>query len=168
MNLPKRKPTRLKNFDYSQNGYYFITICTHNRKNLFSNIVGAIHESPEIELNQNGKMVDNYIRQLNDRFGLIVDKYVIMPNHIHLIIAINERSIRESTLRKRSIISNAIGYLKMNVSRNIHKNGYSSQIWQRSFHDHIIRNENDYLKIWEYIQNNPAKWREDCFYNSGD
>ena len=68
------------------------------------------------------------------------------------------------TLRKRSIISNAVGYLNMNASREIHKNGYMGDIWQRSFHDHIIRGEQDYLKIWNYIDINPQKWNEDCFY----
>ncbi len=165
MDLPKRKPTRLKDYDYNSNGAYFITICTHNRKNIFSDVVGAIHESPEIKLNSNGGLVDNYINQLNVRFALNVDKYVIMPNHIHLIVVVNERSIRESTLHKRSIVSNAIGYLKMNVSRDMHKNGYLGNIWQRSFHDHIIRDEKDYLKIWNYIDTNPAKWEEDCFYS---
>ncbi len=166
MNLPKRKPTRLKNYDYSSEGAYFITICTHNRKNLFSNIVGAIHESPESKLNSNGEIADFYIQKLNDRFELIIDKYIIMPNHIHLIAVIekNERSIRESTLQKRALISKAMGYLKMNVSRDIHKNGYIQNIWQRSFHDHIIRDEKDYLKIWNYIDTNPQKWNEDCFY----
>ena len=164
MYLPKRKPTRLKNYDYSSDGYYFITICSHNRKNLFSNIVGAIHESPENQLNKNGKIINCYIKQLASRFGLTVDKYVIMPNHIHLIIAIDERAIRESPLQKRSFISKAIGYLKMNVSRDIHKNGYLYTVWQRSFHDHIIRGESDYLKIWNYIDTNPQKWKEDCFY----
>ena len=162
--LPKRKPTRLKQFDYSQNGYYFITICTHNRKNLFCNIVGAIHESPEIKLNLNGKIVDKYINKLKIRFGLDIDKYVIMPNHIHLIIVIGERAIRESPLQKRSLISKAVGFLKMNVSRDIHNTGYLKPVWQRSFHDHIIRKEKDYLKIWNYIDTNPQKWREDCFY----
>ena len=162
--MPIRKPTRLKEFDYSQNGYYFITICTHNRKNLFSNIVGAIHESPEIKLNANGEIVDNYIKQLNVRFGFKIDKYAIMPNHIHMIIVISERAIRESPLQKRSLISKAVGYLKMNASRDIHKTGYLQPIWQRSFHDHIIRGEKDYLKIWNYIDTNPQKWREDCFY----
>ena len=103
MTFQNRKPTRLKNYNYSQNGYYFITICTHNKKCIFSNIVG-------------------------------------------------------------SIISNAMGYLKMNSSRDIHKNGYTLDVWQRSFHDHIIRGENDYLKIWNYIDTNPQKWKEDCFY----
>ena len=78
-----------------------------------------------------------------------------MPNHIHIIIAIDQRSIRESTLQKRSTVSKAIGYLKMNASRDIHKNGYAEKIWQRSFHDHIIRGEKDYFKIWDYIDANP-------------
>ena len=164
MKLPKRKPTRLKNYDYSREGAYFITICSHNRKMLFSNIVGAIHELPENKLNSNGTIIDYYINNLENRFGIIVDKYVIMPNHIHMILLIDERSIRESTLQKRSIVSKAMGYLKMNASRDIHKNGYDGKIWQRSFHDHIIREERDYLKIWSYIEANPIKWREDCFY----
>ena len=117
--LPKRKSARLKNYDYSSEGAYFITICTHNRKEIFSSIA-----------------------------------------------IIDERSIRESTLQKRSIISNAVGYLKMNVSRDLHKNGYIGDIWQRSFHDHIIRGEEDYLKIWNYIDTNSQKWENDCFYNA--
>lgn len=166
MNLPKRKSTRLADYDYSSEGAYFITICTHNRKNLFSNIVGAIHESPENKLNSNGEIVDFYIQKLNNRFELKVEKYIIMPNHIHLIVIIekSERSIRESTLQKRALISKAMGYLKMNVSRDIHKNGYAKNIWQRSFNDHIIRDQHDYLKIWNYIDTNPQKWNNDCFY----
>ncbi|MDD6478306.1 MAG: hypothetical protein PUF48_00610, partial [Oscillospiraceae bacterium] len=77
MELLKRKSTRLKNYDYSSEGAYFITICSHNRKRLFSDIVGAIHESPESKLNSNGIIVDDYIKKLNVRFGLNVDKYVI-------------------------------------------------------------------------------------------
>ncbi len=166
MDLPKRKSTRLKDYDYSSERAYFITICTHNHKNLFSNIVGAIHESPEINLNLNGKIVDFYINKLKTRFELTIDKYIVMPNHIHLIVVIekSERSIRESTLQKRALISKSMGYLKMNASRDIHKKGYLDKIWQRSFHDHIIRDHNDYLKIWNYIDTNPQKWGEDCFY----
>ena len=93
--LPKRKPTRLKNYDYNSEGAYFITICTHNRKNLFGNIVGAIHESSEMNLNSNGIIVDDYICKLDSRFELKIDKYVIMPNHIHLVVVIEKRAIRE-------------------------------------------------------------------------
>ncbi len=163
MELPKRKPTRLKNYDYNSEGAYFITICAHNRKRLFCSAVGSIHESTEIKLNRNGLIVDEYIKKLETRFDLKINKYVVMPNHIHLLIVV-ERSIRESTLQKRALISKAIGYLKMNASRDIHKNGYSDEIFQRSFHDHIIRDERDYLKIWNYIDTNPQKWKEDCFY----
>ena len=164
MNLPNRKSTRLKGYDYSSEGAYFVTVCTHNRNNIFSDtIVGAIHESPEMLLNSNGLIVEKYINKLNERFDLKVDKYVIMPNHIHLIL-INERAIRESPLQTRSLISKAIGYLKMNVSRDIHIKGNEDTVWQRSFHDHIIRGRNDYLEIWNYIDTNPQKWVQDCYY----
>ncbi|MBQ8868258.1 MAG: transposase [Oscillospiraceae bacterium] len=166
MDLPKRKPTRLKDYDYSSEGAYFITICAHNKQCIFSSVVGAIHESPESVLNENGKVVDDIIKKLNDRFDIIIDKYVIMPNHIHLIVVIDEnpRAIRESPLQKRSLISKAMGYLKMNASKQIHKTIHNQKVWQRSFHDHVIRDERDYLKIWNYIDSNPAKWNEDCFF----
>ena len=159
MQLHKRKNIRLKEFDYSSRGAYFITICTHDRKNLF---VGAIHESPELQLNPFGQIVDKYINQLNTRFDIKIDKYVIMPNHIHLIIVVEQRAIRESPLR--STISKAVGYLKMNASRDIHNKGYTDTVWQRSFYDHVIRNEQDYQKIRNYIDTNPAKWQEDKYY----
>ena len=169
MELPKRKPTRLKGYDYSTPGAYFITICTHNRKHLFSNIVGAIHELPENKLTQHGKFVKKIIEMLPDRFNVSIPKYVIMPNHIHLIIEINndneKRAIRESPLQHhRCVIDKMVGFLKMNVSKKIH-NEYSDKIWQRSYHDHIIRGEKDYQKIWEYIGTNVIKWKLDCFYN---
>ena len=169
MELPKRKSPRLKNYDYSTPRAYFITICTHNRKNLFSNIVGAIHESPENKLAQYGKFVKEIIEILPIRFNVSIPKYVIMPNHIHLIIEINDleqnRAIRESPLQyHRSIIDKIVGFLKMNVTKQIH-NEYIEKIWQRSYHDHIIRNEKDYKRIWDYIDTNVLKWEKDCFYN---
>ncbi|MBR4761391.1 MAG: transposase, partial [Clostridia bacterium] len=124
---------------------------------IFSDIVGAIHESPEIELTSYGRIHDNHINKLNARFNVKIDKYVIMPDHVHLIIVINEGAIRESPLHKRSIISKSIGYLKMNTSRDIHNSGYEGDIWQRSYYDHVIRNEADYKEICEYIDNNPLK-----------
>ena len=88
MDLPKRKPTRLKGYDYSTTGAYFVTICTHNRKCILSNIVGAIHELPENKLTQYGELAEQIIEILPDRFNVSIPKYVIMPNHIHLIIFI--------------------------------------------------------------------------------
>ncbi len=170
INLPKRKPTRLKGYDYSENGVYFITICTHDRKCLFSNIVGAIHEFPENKLTQYGEFAKQVIEILPVRFNVSIPKYVIMPNHIHLIIEIydndEKRAIRESPLQHhRSIVDKMVGFLKMNVSKKIH-NTYSNKIWQRSYHDHIIRGEKDYQEIWEYIDTNVIRWEKDCFYNS--
>jgi len=132
MNLPKRKPTRLNGYNYSQNGSYFITICTYNRKQLFANIVGAIHELRENKLTQYGEFVKQIIEILPDRFNVSIPKYVVMPNHIHLIIEIDnndeKRAIRESPLQyNRSVIDKTVGFLKMNVSKKIH-NTYSGKI----------------------------------------
>ena len=169
MELPKRKPTRLKGYDYSQNGAYFVTICTHNRKCLFSNIVGAIHESPENRLTQYGEFVKQIIQILPERFNVTISKYVIMPNHIHLIVEIDrdneKRAIHESPLQyNRSVIDKLVGFLKMNVSKKIHDT-YQDKVWQRSYHDHIIRGKKDYEEIWMYIDTNVQRWKEDCFYN---
>ena len=166
--LPKRKRNRLKYFDYSSCGAYFITICTNNRECTLSNIVGAIHESPVIELTEYGKIVDRAINTMSTRFNIAIDTYVIMPNHIHLLMVIEnkdeKRSIRESTLQKRSVISKAIGFMKMNASRIIHNQHGNAKVWQRSFHDHIIRNRQEYEKIYKYIYENPISWKYDCFY----
>lgn len=162
-NLPKRKIIRLKGFDYNTGATYFITICTHNRKAILSKIVGSIHESiAKIQLTENGRIVERQIKNLPERFEIKIDNYVIMPDHIHLLLTIPERSIRESTLRaksKRSIMSKVIGYLKMNTSKEMHQRGYDGKpIWQRSYYDHIIRGQNDYNEKYEYIENNPTKW----------
>ena len=101
--LLKRKRLRLQDYDYSTPGAYFITVCTHQKQKTLSRIVGAIHESPETELTEYGKIVQYYIEQLSTRFSLSVDGYVIMPNHIHIILILSEtedaRAIRESPLR---------------------------------------------------------------------
>ena len=131
--------------------------------------VGAIHESPENNLTQFGIIVNEAINNLPDRFNIKIDKYVIMPNHIHILISIpnndTKRAIRESPLRyKQTSVSQMIGWLKMNVSKKIHITNPDLKVWQRSFHDHIIRNETDYEKIWQYIDTNVERWELDCFY----
>ena len=168
--MPRRKSTRLKGYDYSSVGAYFVTLCTHNRKCLFSTIVGAIHESPENKLTEYGKITKQIIEMLPDRFNILIPKYIIMPNHVHLIIEINNdnenRAIRESPLqRQRSVLDKTVGFLKMNASKKIHDT-YDGKIWQRSYHDHIIRCEKEYQKIWKYIDSNAIKWENDCFYIS--
>ena len=166
--FPKRKRLRLKNFDYSIQGAYFITICTHNRKCMLSRVVGAIHESPENQLTEYGKIVDRWLNNISEHSKATIDRYVIMPNHIHLIIIITDneelRAIRESPLRGRSVVSKIIGYIKMNASKEIHSKYGNVTVWQRGFHDHVIRDRDDYEKIAKYIYENPIRWQYDCFY----
>ena len=132
--------------------------------------VGAIHESPAVQLTKMGLIVKSMIDTLPDRFeNLAVDAYVIMPNHIHLLLRIEEGAIHESPLRekgKRSLLGKAIGYLKMNSSKRIHECHPSLEIWQRGYYEHVIRNESDYREIWNYIDQNPAKWSEDRYFET--
>ena len=90
--FPKRKPIRLPEFDYSQPGAYFITICTQNRRRMLSQIVGdGLPDVPQTELSQYGKIADAYIQQLNDYYADIeVEQYVIMPNHMHIMLIVSE------------------------------------------------------------------------------
>lgn len=173
--LPNRKPNRLKEYDYSQPGAYFVTICTRDRKNIFwrENVgadiirpqnhyhVGADIIRPETPvgdlLSESGKIAERAILAIPDHYkGVTVDQYVVMPNHVHILVRISETGGR---LIAAPTLSTVIGQLKRYVAKQI-----GQPIWQRSFHDHIIRNEDDYRTIWEYIENNPAKWTEDRFY----
>lgn len=155
-----RKPNRLKNYDYSSQGAYFITICTKDRRCILSTIVGDdayivplcdAHIVPEIKLTHYGEIVKKYIDSIPG-----IDKYVIMPNHIHLLIVI-DGPMRASapTISVPSLIRS----FKILVSKEI-----GCGIWQRSYYDDIIRDEEDYLNHWQYIENNPAKWSEDKYY----
>ena len=151
-----RKPNRLKGYDYSQNGCYFITICVKDRRELFWRpSVGARIARPQ--LSDIGEVARGAIENIPLIYkSIMVDKYVIMPNHIHLILLISDnhgRAMRAPT------ISTVVNQLKGYVSKQI---GYS--IWQKLLHDHIIRNNADYLDIWKYIDENPVRWHEDCFY----
>jgi len=154
--LPARKPNRLMGYDYSQNGCYFITVCVKDRRELFwCQPVGARIARPP--LSDVGEVVRKAIENIPHIYKSIsVDKYVIMPNHIHLILMISDehgRAMRAPT------ISTVVCQLKGYVTKQI---GYS--VWQKLFHDHIIRSNADYLDIWKYIDENPARWHEDCFY----
>ena len=166
--LPKRKRNRLKNYDYSSCGLYFITICTKDRKNTFGakeqpDFVGedTILPPDHVNLSPYGKIADETIQAIPKHDSNIeLLQYVIMPNHIHLILFIpcdNGRMI--SSLTNRKSIVTAVGYMKQQISKKI-----GIAIWQRSFHDHVIRDHRDYEKISKYICENPIKWQYDCFY----
>ena len=162
--LPKRKQNRLTGYDYSQPGCYFVTICAKNRRYLFWDEfdwrVGADIIRPHtIPLSLYGRIIKNVIEQIPVRYpGASVEKYIIMPNHIHLLLRIsvsNGRMISAPTYRVPTII----GQMKRAASKQA-----QTGLWQKGYHDHIIRSEADYLRIWDYIDTNPAKWREDCYY----
>ena len=167
-----RKPNRLKGFDYSQNGAYYVTICAKDRANLFGQIVGAAvpgkvngasgaKEGPLeghqcMLLTELGQCVEDAIQWYTANIDeAVFDTYVVMPNHIHAIIVIRP----ETGDRGRSPLQYIVRRLKSYVTKQI---GFSP--WQKSFHDHIIRSEQDYIRIAEYIETNPEKWEEDCFY----
>ena len=162
--LPQRKPTRLANYDYRQNGYYFVTICTHNRKNVLSRIVGQGLAPAENELLPYGKIVEKELLAIEKRYaGVRMDKYVIMPNHIHAILVIDTYAAGASPC---PTLSQVVGTVKSIATRKCKKVYPMDKIFQTSFHDHIIRNKHDYQEIWKYIDNNPAKWTEDRFYSN--
>ncbi|MBO5281485.1 MAG: transposase [Clostridia bacterium] len=169
--LPIRKRNRLKNYDYSSCGAYFITICTKDRRNIFwtndaINFVGEdIILPPERErLSVYGKIVDEAIKKIPEHYQHIkLLKYVIMPNHIHLVLHIpfgGGRMISSPTKKRTSVLT-VVGQMKRSVSKKI---GIS--IWQGSFHDHVIRDKTDYDKIAQYIHENPIRWQYDCFYGN--
>ena len=111
-----------------------------------------------------GKIAEETIKKIADKFPIVrVDKYVVMPNHIHLLLCI----VREGgTGNPSPTLGKIIGWYKYDVTKKVNAamDTPGKRFFQRSYHDHVIRGEKDYLKIWEYIENNPTKWAEDCFY----
>ena len=153
--LPKRKNIRLKEYDYSQAGYYFVTICTNDKKNLFWNVGATCGR--QFQKSLIGEIVDLEINKINSIYKNVeINKYVIMPNHIHMILVLYAGNGRSKTT---PTISRIIQQFKGSVSKQV---GFS--LWQKSFYDHIIRNEQEYQKIWEYIDTNPLKWHEDKYF----
>ncbi len=158
MTFPKRKTVRLQHYDYSQNGAYFVTICTHNRQSSLSNIRrgGAL-------LLPLGKICENEILKLMERYEIKIDNYVIMPNHVHMIISINKVRVEQSPTPTIPDIVCAFKSITTKIA-NVNDGLKGRKIWQRSFHEHVIRGEKEYLKIWEYIDNNPLIWEDDMYY----
>ena len=156
---PRRKPNRLKTFDYSSPGAYFITICTEDRRNLFWKNVGASIARPQaVALSEIGSVVDTAIKNIPCIYPAIsVDHYVIMPNHVHLLLQICTDDCGQRI--PAPTVSKIVQQMKGYVSKQI---GHS--IWQKLFHDHVIRDRADYEKIWDYIEHNPIRWLDDCFY----
>ncbi len=168
MDRPMRKPMRLREYDYSSPGAYFITICTRGRRCILSEItapsaenVGAgVLDGPRVHPSSIGEIVEETIREINAHYThLTVDRYVIMPNHIHLLVRILGDGPSGTPAPTNAAIPSFVSTLKRITNR---KCGFP--LWQRSFYDHVVRNETEYREIGEYIETNPARWREDRFY----
>ena len=166
MELPKRKPNRLTAFSYNTPGAYFITVCTAQRGNVFWQDVGAIIDRPEnVPLNQTGKIVDACIREIPKRYPAVsLDHYVVMPDHIHLLLQIHDgRSMIAPTKDVdcgRSMIAPTIGQVMKQMKGAASKDAGRS-LWQKSYYDHVIRSQSDYLDAWNYIEGNPGKRKAD-------
>lgn len=164
MEYNRRKSPRLKGFDYNTPGMYFVTVCTYKMRMLFwDNPTHPKNDNFEYNLNFAGKIANETIKSLPNQFPVEIQKYVVMPNHIHIILLVKSNcGIKTLT----GIVSRSIGYLKMRISHKLREFNVDDVIWQRSFHDHIIRTEREYQRIWDYIENNPAEWENDCFFDS--
>ncbi len=144
MELPQRKKIRVGEYDYSQCGAYFVTICTQNRRPILSNIVG---DDAHIVPKRYGQIAEKYLKNAAE-----IEKYVIMPDHIHMLIRLEEQGA-EKRSPQASRIASIVRSIKTLTTKEI-----GEPIFQRSYYDHVIRNQRDYNEIWEYIENNPRKW----------
>jgi len=154
-----RKPVRLEGYDYSQSGFYYVTICTQHRECCFGNIV-----DDEMTLNSWGNIANNaWLLLPNHHHNVDLDVFVIMPNHVHGIIIIN-KPVGNGPARSAITINNLsviIGSYKSTVTKQINRINGSIFKWQKSFYDHIIRTPASLQNIREYIVNNPSTWNVD-------
>ena len=158
MNFPKRKVLRLKDYDYSQTGGYFITFCTENRAPVLSRItVGkAALRLPQVELTEYGRITEKYIQNISVAYpNISVENYVIMPNHVHLLLLVGDGGQGAA----RPTVSAVVRSIKALVRKETGKS-----LFQNSFYDHILRDEQDFLIHWDYIETNPGKWAEDEYH----
>jgi REP element-mobilizing transposase RayT len=174
--IHKRRSIRLKGYDYSKAGLYFITICVQNRECLFGKI-----ENEEMVLNDAGKMIETEWMNLKIRFPNIeLNEFVVMPNHFHgileivgatLVVApiddIMEKGQPQGIAPMNKTIGNMMDAFKSITTveyirgvKNLGWKPFNGKLWQRNYYEHIIRNQQSYENISNYIQNNPAKWQE--------
>ena len=149
MDLQRRKPNRISEYDYSQNGAYFVTVCTKDRKKILSDIVG---DDAHIVPKPYGSVAEKYICNVPE-----IEKYVIMPDHIHMIIRLDDGTVSSSfpanDCKPNRNVSSIVRSIKTLTTKEL-----GVAIFQRSYYDHVIRNQQDYNEVWEYIENNPRKW----------
>lgn len=162
------KSTRLRDFNYVSNGAYYVTICTKNRQHFFGEIVNG-----KMKLSEIGQIVcDEWIKTKQIRKNIELDEWVVMPNHFHGILVIDNSNVetcRGMSLRTHNkfskpisqSLSMIINHFKSSVKRWCNKNGYQYFCWQPNFYEHIIRNEKELYRIRNYIKNNLIQWKFD-------
>ena len=161
-----RKDLRLRNWDYSEVGCYFVTYCTHKHNLLFGTILEESNDSGSVKvsLSTAGLTCRATIENIPIRYPFVsLENYVVMPNHVHLLCSINGKSEGNG----RSLLSRIVGFAKSETTKELRKSGYVGEVWQRGFYDHIVRNDADFERIFKYIDDNPAKWAEDKFHPEG-
>lgn len=162
--MSKKKANRLNNYDYSQAGYYFVTICTKERINYFGEI-----EKETMQSNNMGLIAKQCWQVIPEHFpNTALDEFVVMPNHIHGIVIIHHQPVGNADLRSlrndrsKMGLSKIIHGFKSTVTRIVHQSTENHPFaWQKSFHDHIVRNDEALHRIRAYIQHNPLKWALD-------
>lgn len=174
MEYPKRKHARLKDFDYSQAGVYFVTICTKDRQRILSKIVpanvdltGAVGRDDlgaplvQVALTPVGEIVQKYLNSMSEAYPWVtVEHGVIMPNHVHILLQFHaDGGRRAGSSRPTQLLPRIVAAWKRFTNRD---SGQS--LWQSGYHDHIIRDDNDFLNHWTYIDQNPARWTQDEYY----
>jgi putative transposase len=169
---PSRRSIRLKQYDYSTPGYYFVTICTNKKKPLFGHV-----EDTGVVLSRIGWAARRFLIGIPNHFpdGMI-DEHIIMPNHVHAIIAVRTVGAAYMPPAKpdpEAAMSSSPGSLsiviqmyKSAVTRWCTRNGYLNFAWQRGFYEHVIRNDNDLNEIRRYIANNPSRWIDDDYFTA--
>ena len=159
--LPQRKTPRLKQYDYSTAGDYFITICTQDRRCLLSHIAEGGLDPAEICYTQYGRIAEEQLLLLKERYPfLTVEQYVIMPNHIHAIIRLREAA----GASPRPTVTDIVCAYKSLTTRECKKARPIDKLFQTSFYEHVIRGQADYDEIAEYIVNNPKQWEMDKLF----
>ncbi|MBI5436046.1 MAG: transposase [Nitrosomonadales bacterium] len=166
-----RRSIRLRGYDYSQAGAYFITLCTQKRECLFGGVMGDV-----MQLNDVGRLVRNVWDMLPDHYaGVTLDTFVVMPNHIHGIVMLNDvgaqfiapnnddGAINRGTINRAPTIGEIIRAFKARCTHGINqlRSVQGVSIWQRNYYEHIIRDESSLQEIREYITNNPVQWAND-------
>ena len=161
MQFSDRKTIRLPGYDYNTPGCYFITLCTKDKAKLLCDIKSpSLVDGAQIIYFPYGTIASEQLEKMAAFYeGITLDKYVIMPNHIHFLLRVEEFSDRKLSTDQNNVVSMFVGTFKRFCNSQ-----YGRNIWQSRSYDHVIRDERDYLKIWNYIDTNPGKWTEDCFY----